>query len=120
MESTYPASQWGNRSVHVHPCSSDKIHHLVFALPPGERFTHSDQFRTVFAADELLYVLSGTMVIADPEHGEAALRPWTLVFTHGDLQITHVFVDGDEITGDLMTSTRDGVGYSRLGMHPQD
>jgi aminoglycoside phosphotransferase (APT) family kinase protein len=21
------------------------------------------------------------------------------VFTHGDLQITHVFVDGDEITG---------------------
>ena len=29
----------------------------------------------------------------------AALRPWTPVFTHGDLQITHVFVDGDEITG---------------------
>jgi len=50
--------------------SSEKIHHLVFALPPGARFTHSDDFRTVFAADELLYVLSGTMVIADPEHGE--------------------------------------------------
>jgi mannose-6-phosphate isomerase-like protein (cupin superfamily) len=50
--------------------SSDKIHHLVFALSPGARFTHSDQFRTVFAADELLFVLSGTMVIADPEHGE--------------------------------------------------
>jgi Ser/Thr protein kinase RdoA (MazF antagonist) len=30
---------------------------------------------------------------------EAALRPWTPVFAHGDLQITHVFVDGDEITG---------------------
>jgi aminoglycoside phosphotransferase (APT) family kinase protein len=30
---------------------------------------------------------------------EAALRPWTPVFTHGDLQIAHVFVDGDEITG---------------------
>jgi hypothetical protein len=29
----------------------------------------------------------------------AALRPWTPVFTHGDLQVTHVFVDGDEITG---------------------
>ncbi|WP_260693735.1 phosphotransferase [Streptomyces sp. BHT-5-2] len=29
---------------------------------------------------------------------EAALRPWTPVFTHGDLQVTHVFVDGDEIT----------------------
>lgn len=28
-----------------------------------------------------------------------ALRPWTPVFTHGDLQVTHVFVDGDEVTG---------------------
>lgn len=50
--------------------SSERIHHLVFALPPGGRFTHSDGFRTIFAADELLYVLSGTMVITDPEHGE--------------------------------------------------
>jgi hypothetical protein len=30
---------------------------------------------------------------------EAALRPWTPVFTHGDPQITHVFIDGDEVTG---------------------
>ncbi|MGW4802047.1 phosphotransferase family protein, partial [Nonomuraea sp. NPDC004297] len=30
---------------------------------------------------------------------EAALRPWTPAFTHGDLQITHVFVEGDEVTG---------------------
>jgi aminoglycoside phosphotransferase (APT) family kinase protein len=30
---------------------------------------------------------------------EAALRPWPPVFVHGDLQITHVFVDGDEVTG---------------------
>ncbi len=30
---------------------------------------------------------------------EAALRPWTPVFTHGDLQIAHVFVAGDEVTG---------------------
>jgi aminoglycoside phosphotransferase len=29
---------------------------------------------------------------------EVALRPWTPVFTHGDLQIDHVFVDGDEIS----------------------
>lgn len=28
-----------------------------------------------------------------------ALRPWKSSFTHGDLQITHVFVDGDEVTG---------------------
>lgn len=30
---------------------------------------------------------------------EAALRPWTPAFTHGDLQIAHVFLDGDEVTG---------------------
>ncbi|MFY1670906.1 phosphotransferase [Plantactinospora sp. WMMB334] len=30
---------------------------------------------------------------------EAALRPWKPVFIHGDLQITHVFVDEDRITG---------------------
>ena len=30
---------------------------------------------------------------------ETALRPWTPVFTHGDLQVDHVFVAGDEITG---------------------
>jgi len=30
---------------------------------------------------------------------ETALRAWTPVFTHGDLQISHVFADGDEITG---------------------
>lgn len=30
---------------------------------------------------------------------EASLRPWSPAFTHGDLQIAHVFVDGDEVTG---------------------
>ena len=30
---------------------------------------------------------------------ETALRPWTPVFIHGDLQVDHVFVDGDEVTG---------------------
>jgi len=30
---------------------------------------------------------------------EAVLRPWTLVFTHGDLHIEHVFIEDDKITG---------------------
>jgi aminoglycoside phosphotransferase (APT) family kinase protein len=30
---------------------------------------------------------------------ETALRPWTPVFIHGDLQIDHVFIDGDEVSG---------------------
>lgn len=51
--------------------SSEKIHQLVFGLAPGGAFRHSDEFRTIFAADELLYVLSGAMVLANPETGEA-------------------------------------------------
>jgi quercetin dioxygenase-like cupin family protein len=50
--------------------STDKIHMLVFGLPPGAGFRHSEDFRTIFAADELLHVLEGVMVIADPETGE--------------------------------------------------
>ena len=50
--------------------SSDKIHHLVFGLAPGQSFGHTDNYRTVFAADELLYVLSGTLVFINPETGE--------------------------------------------------
>ncbi|MBG6090635.1 phosphotransferase family protein [Actinomadura viridis] len=44
-------------------------------------------------------VLPPDLVKRNRQVAEAALRPWTPVFTHGDLQLTHVFVDGDEITG---------------------
>ena len=44
-------------------------------------------------------VLSDSLVTRNRRIAEAALRPWPPVFTHGDLQITHVFVDGDEVTG---------------------
>ena len=44
-------------------------------------------------------VLPTDVVTRNRRVAEAALRPWTPVFTHGDLQISHVFVDGDEITG---------------------
>jgi aminoglycoside phosphotransferase (APT) family kinase protein len=44
-------------------------------------------------------VLPAEVVTRNREIAEAALRPWKPVFAHGDLQITHVFVDGDEVTG---------------------
>ena len=50
--------------------STERIHMLVFGLPPGGGFRHSQDFRTIFAADELLHVLQGVLVIADPETGE--------------------------------------------------
>jgi quercetin dioxygenase-like cupin family protein len=50
--------------------SSDKIHQLVFGLPPGGWFRHSPDHRTVFAADEIYYVLGGAMTLANPQTGE--------------------------------------------------
>ena len=44
-------------------------------------------------------VLPADLVARNRRVAEAALRPWTPAFTHGDLQIAHVFVDGDEVTG---------------------
>jgi aminoglycoside phosphotransferase len=46
-------------------------------------------------------VLPTDVVTRNRRVAEAALRPWTPVFTHGDLQVAHVFVDVDEITGVL-------------------
>jgi quercetin dioxygenase-like cupin family protein len=50
--------------------STDKVHQLVFGIAPQQGFVHSDEFRTIFAADELLTVLSGTMLLINPETGE--------------------------------------------------
>jgi aminoglycoside phosphotransferase (APT) family kinase protein len=47
------------------------------------------------------HVLPTDVVTSNRRLAEAALRPWTPVFIHGDLQITHVFVDVDELTGVL-------------------
>ena len=44
-------------------------------------------------------VLPADVVTRNHRIAEAALRPWTPVFVHGDLQVDHVFVDGEEITG---------------------
>lgn len=55
--------------------SSDKIHQLVFGLPVGGAYRHSEDFRTIFAADEWLYVLQGAMAFANPETGEVHRVP---------------------------------------------
>ena len=44
-------------------------------------------------------VFPADLVMRNRQVARAALRPWTPVFTHGDLQVAHVFVDADEITG---------------------
>jgi aminoglycoside phosphotransferase (APT) family kinase protein len=44
-------------------------------------------------------VLPTDLVTRNRRLAEAALRPRTPVFIHGDLQVDHVFVDGDVVTG---------------------
>ncbi|MGX1029229.1 phosphotransferase [Streptomyces sp. SAI-097] len=44
-------------------------------------------------------LLPADLVTRNRQVAEAAFRSWTPAFTHGDLQIAHVFVDGDEVTG---------------------
>ena len=44
-------------------------------------------------------VLPADLVTRNRQVAEAALRPWPAAFTHGDLQVAHVFVDGDDVTG---------------------
>ncbi|RKN44054.1 phosphotransferase family protein [Streptomyces hoynatensis] len=46
-------------------------------------------------------ILPADVVTHNRRVAEAALRPWTPVFAHGDFQITHVFVDGERVTGVL-------------------
>ena len=44
-------------------------------------------------------VLPTDVVARNRRLAETVLRPWTPVFIHGDLQITHVFVEDDEVIG---------------------
>jgi len=46
-------------------------------------------------------VLPADLVTGNRRLAGAALRPSPPVFAHGDLQVAHVFVDGDEVTGVL-------------------
>jgi aminoglycoside phosphotransferase (APT) family kinase protein len=46
-------------------------------------------------------VLPAEVITRNRRLAEAALQPWTPVFIHGDLQVDHVFVDGDTVTGVL-------------------
>jgi aminoglycoside phosphotransferase (APT) family kinase protein len=46
-------------------------------------------------------VLAADLVARNRELAEAVVRGWAPVFMHGDLQVVHVFVEADEVTGVL-------------------
>jgi aminoglycoside phosphotransferase (APT) family kinase protein len=74
-------------------------------LPPwhGRRRRGPDELAAELDREcELLVangVLPADLVTRNRQVAEAAIRQWTPAFTHGDLQIDHVFVDGAEVTG---------------------
>lgn len=44
-------------------------------------------------------ILPSEVITGNRQLAEVVLRPWTPVFTHGDLQSAHVFIDDDEVSG---------------------
>ena len=73
-------------------------------LPPWPRASLDEYASELDVECEWLItngVLPADLVTRNRRIAEAALRPYTPVFTHGDLQVDHVFVDSDKITGVL-------------------
>ena len=76
--------------------STDKIHMLVYALPPGGACLHSNAHRTIFGADVLYYVLSGSLVLCNPAVGEVrrAAPGEAILFRRGTWH--HIFAHGED------------------------
>jgi aminoglycoside phosphotransferase (APT) family kinase protein len=71
-------------------------------LPPWPGRSANDLATRLDAECEWLvanHVLPAEVVIRNRRLAGTVLRPWTPVFIHGDLQVDHVFVAGDEVTG---------------------
>ncbi|MFE4695825.1 phosphotransferase family protein [Streptomyces sp. NPDC056738] len=80
-----------------------KLHEAPLPPRTGRAGRSIDVLATELDEECALLVTTGLLpadlVTRNREVAEAALRPWTPAFTHGDLQIAHVFLDGDEVTG---------------------
>ncbi|WP_415947586.1 phosphotransferase family protein [Streptomyces sp. KLOTTS4A1] len=80
-----------------------KLHDGPLPPRPGRAGRSSDALAAELDAECELLVTGGLLpadlVTRNHRIAQAALRPWTPAFTHGDLQIAHVFVADDEVTG---------------------
>jgi len=95
--STASAAAWAAAGA-----AARKLHDAP--LPPWPGRSLDDLTAQLDAECEWLVgngVLPTDLVRRNRQVAAAALRPWTPVFAHGDLQIGHVFIDGDVITGVL-------------------
>ncbi|MER5519777.1 phosphotransferase [Streptomyces sp. NPDC002763] len=80
-----------------------KLHDAPLPPRPGGAGRSIDALAAELDAECASLVTNGLLpadlVSRNRQVAEAALRPWTPAFTHGDLQIAHIFIDGDEVTG---------------------
>lgn len=76
------------------------LHDAPLPTWPG-RTLHESRSRLEAECDWLAAndVLPIDLVTRNRRIAETALRAWTPVFTHGDLQVDHVFIDAAKITG---------------------
>jgi hypothetical protein len=77
-------------------------HHERATLRVGEVFLKIDvdQRNTDVEVEALaLAPIPTPQVVGNRELAGAALRPWSSAFIHGDLQVAHVFIENDDVTG---------------------
>jgi mannose-6-phosphate isomerase-like protein (cupin superfamily) len=108
----------------------ERLCELVFSMPPGARFTQSEVWKPIYGADELYYILQGTLVLGNPQTGEVvraqagdALRfrrdTWHHGFNAGDeeLQVLEFFAPADP-AGSVQASA-DGYGAALPLLEPR-
>ncbi|MFF3277393.1 phosphotransferase family protein [Streptomyces chrestomyceticus] len=80
-----------------------KLHDALLPPRPGRAGRSIDALAAELDAECESLVTNGLLpadlVTRNRQVAQAALRPWAPAFTHGDLQIAHVFIHGDEVTG---------------------
>jgi quercetin dioxygenase-like cupin family protein len=66
--------------------STEEVSQIVFGMPVGGHFGHSDEFKDVYDSDIIWRVLSGVLVVLNPETGEVhRARAGEALFFHGDI-----------------------------------
>ncbi len=66
--------------------STEEVSQIVFGMPVGGGFGHSDDFKDVYDSDIVWRVLQGMLVVLNPETGEVhRARAGESLFFHGDI-----------------------------------
>jgi quercetin dioxygenase-like cupin family protein len=66
--------------------STEEVSQIVFGMPVGGHFGHSEDFKDVYDSDIIWRVLSGVLVVVNPETGEVhRAAAGEALFFHGDI-----------------------------------